>query len=154
MGAVWRLGLVLGIVGLTETVFPGARFPYVTNTLIATYAALAGGLRVGFIAAGDCNPRHVCIKVTPGSLGTVVALLVSLLVGSAIRRFVPVLPQAGYGVCGWNAGTSRRDLSLTCPDSWDNAPGQTLLPHALVSIPAEWDRRDAAPACLAGCAHP
>src|SRR5579872_6492426 len=31
---IWSLGIVFGVVGLTESIFPGARFPYVTHTLI------------------------------------------------------------------------------------------------------------------------
>src|SRR6476620_4810455 len=45
------LGLILGAIGLTEVVFPGARFPYVTHTLIVTFAALNGGLRASLITA-------------------------------------------------------------------------------------------------------
>src|SRR5579872_2097331 len=48
---IWSLGLVFGVVGLTETIFPGARFPYVTHTLIVTFASFTAGLQTGLMAA-------------------------------------------------------------------------------------------------------
>jgi signal transduction histidine kinase len=44
------LGLILGLIGLTETIFPGARYPYVTSTLIVTFASVTGGLQTGLAA--------------------------------------------------------------------------------------------------------
>src|SRR5579862_3309337 len=51
----WRetaaLSLLMGLLGLTEVIFPDARFPYATHTLFVTFAAMAGGLNVGLITA-------------------------------------------------------------------------------------------------------
>jgi LytS/YehU family sensor histidine kinase len=38
------LGAIFGVIGITEVIFPGARYPYVTNTLIITFAAFTVGL--------------------------------------------------------------------------------------------------------------
>ena len=43
--------LILGAIALSEPVFPGARYPYVTHTLIVTFATLIGGLSLGGVTA-------------------------------------------------------------------------------------------------------
>lgn len=45
------LGLLLGVFGATEYLFPHLRYPYVTQTLFVTFAALAVGGRVGGMAS-------------------------------------------------------------------------------------------------------
>src|SRR5579862_9377667 len=45
------LGSSLGLVGLTESLFPDSRIQYATQTLFATFATLVGGLNVGLITA-------------------------------------------------------------------------------------------------------
>lgn len=81
----WKFGLALGLVGLTETVFPGARYPYVTNTLIGSYAAFVGGIEVGAVALGVMTVGSLLWHPIVGDFGLALAVALSLLVGLAIR---------------------------------------------------------------------
>jgi hypothetical protein len=81
----WKFGLALGLVGLTEIVFPIARFPYVTNTLIGTYAAFFGGIEVGAIALGVMTLGSLLWLPMAGIPGATLAVALSVLVGLAIR---------------------------------------------------------------------
>ena len=46
-----RLGLLLGLLAASESVFPFERSPYVTHTLLITLASLRGGLLTGIVAS-------------------------------------------------------------------------------------------------------
>jgi len=84
------LGLILGLIGLTETIFPGARYPYVTSTLIVTFASVTGGLRTGLVTAAAI--AIVSIVLQPlhaeqvGSITGIPVLLCALL--GALPRHV------------------------------------------------------------------
>lgn len=45
------LGAVLGLIGVSEIVFPGDRYPYMVHTLLITFASLIGGVTSGITAA-------------------------------------------------------------------------------------------------------
>ena len=46
------LALVFALIGGSEILFPGERYPYVIFTLAASFAGYAGGLRLGLLSAG------------------------------------------------------------------------------------------------------
>jgi LytS/YehU family sensor histidine kinase len=79
-------GLLLGMVGLTEVIFPGARAPYVTHTLCITFATLLGGLRAGLVAAATVLLGVAVLGTTPGVLETALILIASALVAGAVRH--------------------------------------------------------------------
>ncbi len=80
------LGLLLGLVGLTEVIFPGARYPYVTHTLLITFASLIGGLRVGMIAAITVTFGVFLFQAKPGIYESALTMFASVIIGSAIGR--------------------------------------------------------------------
>jgi LytS/YehU family sensor histidine kinase len=80
------LGIVLGLIGVTEEAFPGARFPYVTHALIVTFAALAGGPLVSLVTVAVVTLGAIVIGGAPAALGTLLSVLPGALVGEALRR--------------------------------------------------------------------
>jgi LytS/YehU family sensor histidine kinase len=93
LNGIAYLGVVLGLVGCTEVVFPGARAPYVGHTLIITFAALVGGIPV---AGGSILVVLVAVAVLgapPGLLDTGLSLMLCALIGSAV----------GYALAGRNS---------------------------------------------------
>lgn len=90
-----RLGVFLGIAGLSEVLFPGARYPYKTDMLVSVYGAAVGGLGaglpcVGIIALGSCvlQPHVIAAE-------TSLLLLVSVCLTSGLRRSVAALGATG-----------------------------------------------------------
>jgi LytS/YehU family sensor histidine kinase len=85
----WRqaltLGITLGLVGLSEAVFPGARRPYITSTLIVMYAGMAGGLRVGLVTAAVVGLISPVLHPTPSGAAP---LLASILVGAVLAALL------------------------------------------------------------------
>lgn len=65
------LGLLFGVIGVSEIVFPGARSPYVVHTLLVTFATLCGGLPVGATAALTiaCGALVLRSPVSPVAMG-------------------------------------------------------------------------------------
>ena len=86
----WRrvltLGAILGLIGLTEVIFPGKRSPYVLHTLIVTFAVLVGGLRVGLAAALTVVVGVALLETTPGVLETALMLTGSAFLAEGTRR--------------------------------------------------------------------
>ena len=80
------LGVLLGFVGLTEIIFPGARSPYIVHSLIITFATLIGGLRVGFIAAGAVTLIAGALRTPPGVWETALTLFGSAIIAECGRR--------------------------------------------------------------------
>ena len=80
------LGLLLGMVGLTEIIFPGARSPYVLHALIVTFATLIGGLRVGLIAATVVALAATVLQTPPALAETALTLYGSAFCAEIIRR--------------------------------------------------------------------
>ncbi len=130
----WKFGLVLGLVGLTETVFPGARFPYVTNTLIGTYAAFIGGVEVGAIALGVMTVGSLVWQPIAGVFGPALAVVLSMLVGLAIRRAAQGRFQI---IAGLVAGMlAQAIISLVYIFIPELVHTHFSVQHALVNIPA------------------
>ncbi len=128
------LGLILGLVGLTEVIFPGARAPYVMHTLIVTFATLVGGMRVGLIAAGTVFAGIGVLNMRQGWLDSALTLLVTVLLSEAIRlafaRRYSLLSGSVAGAGAQAAVVLLHRLAL---------PGlhfPTSLAPALFSIPA------------------
>jgi signal transduction histidine kinase len=86
---LWKtayLGAVLGLVGLTEVAFPGARLPYATHTLIVTFAVLAGGLGVGLISAAVVTLGAFILRPPQSTAGMMVETFGSALAAEAVHR--------------------------------------------------------------------
>lgn len=80
------IGFTLGLVGLLEALFPDARFSYATHTLFVTFAAIAGGLGTGLVAAAVVSLGVLAFQVPVYVVGTVLAVFVSAGLGRAVRR--------------------------------------------------------------------
>jgi hypothetical protein len=91
------LGVVLGLVGLTEVAFPGARLPYATHTLIVTFAVLVGGLWVGLIAAAVVALGALILRSPAEAMGMTLAVFGSVLVAEAVRRALRVRHRLAVG---------------------------------------------------------
>jgi signal transduction histidine kinase len=132
--AMWRLGLILGAIGMTEAVFPGARFPYVTHTLITTFATLVGGVQVGLIVAGIVSLGTLLMRPHQIFVVTVLAVLGSLAAGWIMRRAAkqPYRPACGFGA-GMLAQVFVTLLYALLPNTFG---GRLSIPHAIISIPA------------------
>jgi LytS/YehU family sensor histidine kinase len=135
----WRqaltLGVILGFVGLTEAIFPGLRLPYVTSTLIVMYAGMAGGMRVGLIAAAVVGLLSPAIHETTAGAGLVmVSMLVSAVLAAVLGRAAgPVLTPfhaLGIGI----AAQTVTVLIQFLPTQLMQANAATHI--ALTSIPA------------------
>lgn len=128
------LGIVLGLVGVTEAVFPGARYPYVTNTLITTFAALTGGLAVGLITALIASAGALIVEKPFGVLETGLSVFVSAGIGELVRRSGRQHHAlAGACVAGMLAQTLAFMLHSTL---YGPFVSQAALGHALMAIPS------------------
>ena len=128
------LGVVLGLVGLTETIFPGLRSPYVLHTLIITFATLIGGLRVGLIATCTVLLGVAALGTTPGVVETALTLSASCLLAEAVRRLFgtryTLLRGMTAGVCAQSGVVALHQLPLA-----GFHPSHAVA-HALVAVPA------------------
>jgi two-component system LytT family sensor kinase len=134
------LGLAMGAVGLLEAFFPDVRFSYATHTLFVTFAAIVGGLPVGFITAAVVSVGAFLYQTPILVTGTILAVIVSAFIGRAVRR-VSVVPARL--VLGFTAGALAQacrlgmhtilggTTSLTFTHRWSSIPlngfGVTLL---------------------------
>ncbi|HLJ57183.1 MAG TPA: histidine kinase [Chthonomonadaceae bacterium] len=80
---LFGLGVVFGLIGITEIVFPGARYPYVTNTLIVSFAAYMVGLLPALVATVLIALLSLLFQPAPAVLRTLGMDLTSALVGAA-----------------------------------------------------------------------
>jgi signal transduction histidine kinase len=81
-----RLGLVFGAVAVTEVIFPGQRYPYVTDTLTVGFAALAGGPLVGAAAAAVVCAGAIAFQPWPDWLIRTAGASLVAAVGSLFWR--------------------------------------------------------------------
>lgn len=128
------LGCVLGILGLTETTFPGARFPYTTHTLIVTFATIAGRLPVGLITAAVVTAGAFLLRTMPAAVTTALAVLTCALVAELVRRAVGDRHRL---LGGFAAGLLTQSATLVV---WADAAGRlhasVPFSHALITVPA------------------
>ena len=80
------LGLGLGLIGVTEEAFPGARFPYVTHALIVTFAALAGGPQISLVTIAVVGLGALVLGGTHSVAGMLPSVVPGALLGEALRR--------------------------------------------------------------------
>lgn len=81
---IFYLGVVFGLIGLTETIFPGARYPYVANTLIVTFAAVTAGLAPALIAGCLIAVASLFFQPLQSVLNTLGTDVLSALVGAGV----------------------------------------------------------------------
>lgn len=131
---VWTLGVILGLVGLTEAIFPGLRSPYVLHTLIITFATLICGLRVGLIAVGTVLLGVSLLQTAPGVLETALTLTVAALITETVCRVFHARYRLGHGliagVCVQSGVVLLHQLSLA------GVHTAHTITYALVTIPA------------------
>ncbi len=117
------LGILLGLVGLSEVIFPGARSPYIVHSLIVTFATLIGGLRVGLIAAFTVMLLAGVLRTPPGMWETALTLFGSAAFAEIIRRLfgarASLLKSFVAGAAGSGGGSLLHQIST--------GPGH--LPH-------------------------
>lgn len=80
------LGFVFGLLASTEVVFPGARSPYVSHTLIICLAQFAGGAAVSFPAILTVFVLGVVIRGPSEATQTLAALIVVAVIVEGVRR--------------------------------------------------------------------
>jgi signal transduction histidine kinase len=128
------LGAILGVVGLTEVAFPGARFPYTIHTLIVTFATLAGTLRVGLITAAVVTVGVFLLNTAQVGAGTMLAAFMTALTAEGVRR---VQPHHHRLLGAFLAGVLSQSCALLI---WFGLSGRLRVPelpsHALFTIPA------------------
>jgi LytS/YehU family sensor histidine kinase len=81
-----RLGIVMGLIGLSEVVFPGARAPYVAHTLLIAFATLVGGIQVGLIASLLVSAGVLIIQSPALAAVTLAMLAVGACAAALVRR--------------------------------------------------------------------
>ena len=128
------LGVVFGLVGITEVIFPGLRSPYVLHTLIITFATLIGGLRVGAIAIVTVILGVVILGAPVNIFETATILTISALLAAAIRPLfrarTSLLRGLVAGMCAQSGVVLLHQLPVA---GFHPAP---VLAHALIAIPA------------------
>ena len=83
---VLLLGLVMGLIGLAEAIFPDVGLPYATHTLFVIFAAIVGGLRVGLVSAAVVTLGSSFFQAHELVLPTMLAVLISAFLGKLVRR--------------------------------------------------------------------
>ena len=126
------LGVILGLVGLTEAIFPGLRSPYVLHTLIITFAALIGGLRVAVVSILTVLAGVAVLGTSPGVLETALTLTASALLADMVRLLFrarySLLRGLTAGVCAQSGVTALHQIPFA------GFHASHALPHALVAI--------------------
>ena len=128
------LGLILGLIGLTEAVFPGKRQPYVADTLLVIFATVTGGLRVGLVAATVLSLGAALFEPPFADVTTLLTTIAAALLAEGIARLFPDRRQPLRGLvtgAGAQAGAAGVRFALS---------GALHVPFALryatASIPA------------------
>ncbi|MGO8671320.1 MAG: sensor histidine kinase [Capsulimonadaceae bacterium] len=80
------VGALLGAIAATEVIFPGERYPYLTDTLTTGFATLTGGPLVGLVCAGVVSLTALCVPLPHFSLMRVVDVLLTVVVCGPLRR--------------------------------------------------------------------
>jgi LytS/YehU family sensor histidine kinase len=129
------LGLTLGLMGLSESLFQNSPLVYATHTLSVAFATMVGGLPVGLIAATVIS-LGVAVQTPNRLIATILAVLLSAILSWILRR-IDTIPQrlsSGF-LAGAVAQAARLSLHLLFADTlYKNA--HPLQPSALFSIPS------------------
>src|SRR5579862_7763773 len=135
--SVWSLGMIFGVVGLTESFFPGARFPYVTHTLIVTFASYTVGLPAGLVAAAIVAVGSCALQSAQDVSGTVLAVFGSAVLGDLIRRLITVRYRlVGGFAAGMLAEAVATGFHLGLTRGLSTPHATAVMSHSLFSIPA------------------
>lgn len=128
------LGLILGMIGLTEAVFPGKRQPYVADTLLVVFATVASGMQVGLIAATALNLGAVFFEPPAADLLSLLTTFASVFVAEGITR---LFPDRRRPLCGFAAGIGAQSSAAAIRFAFARAAHTPFSPsHAAASIPA------------------
>lgn len=95
------LGLILGLIGLTEAVFPGKRQPYVADTLLVIFATLVGGVRVGLVATVVLNLGAALFEVPTADIVTLATTFTCVFLTEGIAH---LFVHRQRPLCGFVAG--------------------------------------------------
>ena len=128
------LGLILGLIGLTEALFPGKRQPYVADTLLVIFATVVGGLRVGLVSAAVMSLGSALFEAPAADLITLLTTFSSALFAEVIAHLFPDRrkPLCGFATgVGAQAGAAGVRFAL----AWGLKLPFALW-HAAASIPA------------------
>lgn len=94
----YLLGLVIGAIGASEAILPGARYPYVTSTLMAGLLAMIGSWRTSAAALGFIIAAFAIILDWSGAVavGTafVLATAVVAIFKTSRRHSITSVPEA------------------------------------------------------------
>ncbi|MCW3096905.1 MAG: signal transduction histidine kinase, LytS [Chthonomonadaceae bacterium] len=127
------LGITLGLMGLSESLFQDAPMVYATHTLSVVFATMIGGLPVGLIAASIIM-LGVGIQTPHRLIPAILAGLLSAILSRLLRR-VETIPQrlmSGF-LAGAAAQAARLSLHLLLAGTLYTRP---LQPDAVFSIPS------------------
>ncbi len=128
------LGLILGLIGLTEAVFPGKRQPYVADTLLVIFATLIGGLRVGMVAATVLSLGAALFEAPSADMIRLLTTFASAFFAEGIARLFPDRRQP---LCGLAAGIGAQSGAAVVRFALAKALHLPFaLWHAAVSVPA------------------
>ena len=128
------LGLLFGLIGLSEIVFPGARSPYVTHTLLVTFATLSGGFPVGVTSAITiaCGALLLRSPVSPLDMGA------ALVVAAGLAEGIRLLFRSKYTLMrGFAAGAVVQAAVITANSRFHViTPATTPVSVEIMSAPA------------------
>jgi len=126
------LGITLGLMGLSESLFQEAPVVYATHTLSVAFATMVGGLPVGLIAATVIS-IGVAIQTPQKAISSALAVFLSAVLSRLLRR-VDTIPQrltSGF-LAGTAAQAARLTLHLLFVGTLYTRP---LQPTAIFSMP-------------------
>ena len=128
------LGAVLGLVGLTEVAFPGARLPYATHTLIVTFAVLAAGPRAALVAGGVVSLGAFTLKSPSAASAMVGAMFASALAAEVVRHLLTTRHRL---LVGGIAGLVAQSCSVLVQSLLAGPLGASYPMHVLLeTVPA------------------
>lgn len=127
------IGLLMGLVGLTEIIFPGARAPYIVHTMSVTLATLIGTMAAGGVATLVVIGGAILFSSPSAIIPLVYALIASTLLAEAIRRAFgtkhPLSRALIAGIVAQAGSILMQQIGLL----WLHTPS---VLYALISVPA------------------
>jgi len=127
------LGITLGLMGLSESLFQDAPLVYATHTLSVAFATMVGGLPIGLIAAAVIS-IGVAFQTPNRLIATILAVLLSAILSRILRRTATIPQRLASGfLAGAAAQAARLSLHLLFVGTLYPRP---LPPTAIFSIPS------------------